>query len=69
VPRSERVEIKIFDAAGRLIRGIEQMANAGENVAYWDGAGQDGRTVAAGVYFYQIKAGDFVDKRRMVLVE
>ena len=37
--------------------------------AYWDGRNDAGERVASGVYFYSIKAGDFVDTRKLVIVK
>jgi len=34
----------------------------------WDGKDDKGRPVASGVYVYKIKAGDFVEARKMVLM-
>ena len=34
----------------------------------WDGKSKYGQEVASGVYFYQVKAGEFVKHGKMVLV-
>ena len=36
---------------------------------YWDGRNEHGETVASGVYFYQLRAGDYTDLRRMVILK
>lgn len=68
------VLIKIYTSAGELVR----MLNLGHKpagfyadkgkAAYWDGKNEAGEHVASGVYFYSIKAGDFTDTRKMVIV-
>jgi hypothetical protein len=67
--KAGEVEISIFDAAGRLVRRLEQNAGAGENAVHWDGSNGSGRSVNSGMYFYKIKAGDFTDTKKMMLVE
>ena len=37
----------------------------GHHSVYWDGKNAKGEPVSTGVYFYQIKAGDFTDARRL----
>jgi hypothetical protein len=37
--------------------------------AYWDGRNDTGEKVASGMYFYQLRAGDFSATRRMLIVK
>lgn len=62
------VEIMIFDVAGRRVTTIKDQAELGGNFVVWDCRTGDGRDVASGVYFYQIKAGDFANHKKMLLV-
>ncbi len=67
--RREAVEILVFDAAGRLVKKLNKVAGPGEDGVVWDGTENNGRPVASGVYFYQIRAGNFVGAKRMILVK
>jgi hypothetical protein len=62
------VEIRIFDVAGRLVSTIADQADLGANFVTWDGKGSSGRSVASGVYFYQIKTEKFSAHKKMLLV-
>ena len=69
------VEITIYDSMGvrvrRLTLGYQApgyYADRGR-AAYWDGRNEDGESVASGVYFYQLRAGDYAAARRMVIVK
>ena len=64
-----RVSLRIYDAAGRLVRAlIDEERPAGRYDEIWDGADNAGHEVASGIYFYSLKAGDFKETRKMVLL-
>ena len=67
------VTITIYDSSGRLVRtlvpGIKGpgIYVSKAEAAYWDGRGDDGGSVAAGIYFCQLRAGEFLQIRKIVL--
>jgi predicted DNA-binding protein (UPF0251 family) len=69
------VAIRIYDVQGRLVRTLDLgQRDAGfylgrTKAAYWNGQNSAGEKVASGIYFYQIKAGDFSATRRMLIVK
>jgi hypothetical protein len=63
------VKIEIYDVLGRRVRRlVGETQAAGLHRVRWDGENRYGTPVGSGVYFYRIKAGDFVETRKMVLV-
>jgi hypothetical protein len=65
-----RVQIEIFDLAGRRVRRLVDGAlSAGPQTAVWDGRNDAGRTVASGVYPLRLTAGDEVRMQRLVLLK
>lgn len=63
------VSLRIFDAAGRLVRVLAEVERAaGIHAERWDGTNDGGGAVASGVYFYQLTAGSFAQTRKMVLM-
>jgi hypothetical protein len=66
--RPGRVEVRIFDSAGRLVRTLVGQAAVGENSTFWDGRAQSGTRVAAGVYFYEVTMDGFRAQKKMILV-
>ncbi len=49
------VSLKIYDASGRLVRTlVNGTEHAGRKTIRWDGKGNDGQDVAAGIYFCQL---------------
>ncbi len=64
------VTITVFDILGRKVKTIfDQTMPVGTHTAYWDGTNVENNPVATGVYFYQIKAGDFVETKKMLLLK
>ena len=69
------VTVRIYAADGRVVRTLvlgHQDAGVYKNrsqAAYWDGTNALGETVASGLYFYTLTAGDFVATRRMLILK
>jgi hypothetical protein len=69
------VTITIYNIQGQLVRSLNLgHREAGfyvskESAAYWNGKNDSGEQVASGVYFYQIKAGDFNAAKRLVILK
>ena len=67
------VQITIYDTKGALVRQLDlghQMAGYYTNrsrAAYWDGRNGGGESVASGLYFYTLTAGDFTATRKMLV--
>ncbi len=64
------VSLTIYNIAGQVVRKLvdgEALA-AGQYQAVWDGRSENGASVASGMYFYLLHAGDYVAKRKMVLL-
>jgi hypothetical protein len=67
-----RVTLKIYDAAGRLIRTLVDQDQAPQTSGFetiWNGLNDQGRRVASGVYFYRLNAKDFSQTKKMVLLK
>ncbi|MBM3242627.1 T9SS type A sorting domain-containing protein [Candidatus Poribacteria bacterium] len=69
------VKIKIYDLSGRLVQAMDLgYKEAGtyiskRSAAYWNGKNKTGESLASGIYFYTITAGNFTAKRRMLMVK
>ncbi len=69
------VLIEIYNMAGQLVRTLELGLKppgqyiTKERAAYWDGRTQLGEHAASGVYFYVLKAGDFVATQKMLILK
>jgi len=67
------VVITVFDVTGKPVRTLHLGYNPPglylnkAKAAYWDGKNNAGETVASGLYFYSIQAGNFTAVRKMVV--
>ena len=70
LPKWSQVTLGIYDLLGKQIKTlVNQSQDAGNKIAMWDGTDDLGRQVSAGVYLYQIKAGEFTQTRKMLLLK
>lgn len=69
MPNGAHVDMRIFDAQGRFVRVLEDRdLPAGTHRITWDGKSRDGTYLASGVYFLDLRAGEFTSKLRVVLL-
>ena len=72
---SAEVTLTIYDMNGQLVRRLEvghQAAGMYRNrsrAAYWNGRNHLGESVASGLYFYTLIAGEFSATRRMLILK
>ena len=70
---SAEVNISIYAADGKLVRTLDLgtqpvgVYESRSRAAYWDGRNELGESVASGLYFYTLTAGDFTATRRMLI--
>jgi hypothetical protein len=64
-----RTTLKIYNIQGQLVRTLvdEELNPDGYRVS-WDGENNQGKEVASGVYFYRLKADEFFQVKKMVLI-
>ncbi|UCG93171.1 MAG: immune inhibitor A [candidate division WOR-3 bacterium] len=62
--------IKIYNSVGQLIKQFNQLTNHQSliNQVTWYGDDDAGRRVSAGIYFVQLKAGDYNQVQKVVLL-
>lgn len=64
------VKISIYDIMGRLIRVlVDQPMTVGSKMINWDGRDDVGNIVSGGAYFYNLKAGDYNQTKKMILLK
>lgn len=65
LPEASTVTLTVFNIAGQEVALlIDGQVNAGFHTIQWDAS-----DMASGIYFYRIKAGNFTDMKRMVVIK
>ncbi|QQS36570.1 MAG: choice-of-anchor D domain-containing protein [Ignavibacteriales bacterium] len=65
------VTIEIFDLLGRKIKTIlnSESQSSGNHIVYWNGLNESGENVSSGVYLYRLKANEFINTKKMMLIK
>ena len=70
LPAQAQVTLIIYDLMGREVTQlINTTQESGYRSVQWEATDMHGRPVSAGVYLYQIRAGEFVQTKKMVLLK
>jgi hypothetical protein len=68
--KSCQVSLTVYNILGQKVKTlVEGYQVAGSKVVNWDGKDERGKDLASGIYFYQLKAGDLTQTKRMVLLK
>jgi len=68
--KSGFVTLNIYDILGRKVRTlVSEHLSSGYKSVLWDGKNESGKDVASGIYFYQLKVGDFTQTKKLVLLK
>lgn len=70
LPEDAMVNITVFDMMGKVVRTlVNDQQSAGYKTLQWNAANHSGQPVSAGLYIYIIKAGNFSQTRKMILLK
>jgi hypothetical protein len=69
VAQRSRVEVKIFDVAGRHVQTlVDQIKDQGRYVALWHGRDRRGAAASSGVYFCRLTIGSYSATQRLIMI-
>lgn len=64
------VELSIYDIGGRLVRTlVGKPMDAGLHTVVWDGMDNGGHKVGSGIYWSQLRVGDYISNKKLVLLK
>ena len=70
LPEQSFVEITIYDMLGKKVRSIvNEKQNPGHKSILWNAKDDYGTVVSAGLYIYQVQAGNFIQTNKMILLK
>jgi hypothetical protein len=70
LPKQCDVKLDIYDMLGRHVRTIvNSIQTPGHKTAIWDSRDDSGNRVSTGIYIYRIKAGRFIQSKKIILLK
>lgn len=70
IPNSGKVSIVLYDNNGKIMQTLEnQSCSAGNNSMTWNCRDLNGNRVPNGIFFYEVRFGNEIQKKKMVVVE
>ena len=70
LPRAVHVRLRVYNVKGELVSTIvDQHMTAGRKDITWNAKDNRGQAVSSGIYFYRLVAGEFVQTKKMVLLQ
>ena len=70
LPSDGLVNVLVYDMVGRMVKTlVNGSKNAGQNYIKWNGTNDNGEQVSAGLYFYTIQIGEYIETKKMVLLK
>ena len=70
IPKTTEVQLDIYNMLGQKIRTlVNQTFLPGVHSSVWDGTNENGIGVSAGLYFYQLRTNDYLETRKMILLD
>ena len=68
--KNTHIELTIFNILGQKIKALVNCRQpAGKYQVQWNGRDNKGKDVASGIYLYRLKAGEFIQIRKMILMK
>lgn len=65
-----KVSLDIYNLTGQhIITLVDELQEKGAKVVQWQGVDKFGQQIDSGIYFYKLRAGDFVQTKKMVLMK
>lgn len=62
--------LQVYNITGRLVETlVDEILEPGYHSVQWNATDNFGKPISAGIYLYQIHAGDFVQTKKMVLLK
>lgn len=63
------VRLDIYDASGRRVATlVDEYQTAGSKIVRWDGKGLNASLASSGIYFYRLRAGNFEETKKLIMV-
>ena len=70
LPAAGPVNLTIYNMLGQeVVRLVDEVKPEGYHVVEWNGRNHLGTVVGSGMYIFQLRAGEFVQTKKMMLLK
>ena len=70
IPVTSRLELTVVNQLGQTVAVLfDGVRSAGTYRAFWNGRNSSGEPVSSGVYLYRLRAGEFTQSKKMLLLK
>ncbi len=70
LPEAVDVRLDIYNMLGQMVRTmVADNQSPGRYVVRWDATDESGNDLSTGIYFYRLRAGDFLETKKMLLLK
>ncbi len=67
---AQHVTLKVYNILGQLVKTlVDEEKPPGGYQVIWDAKDQNGEEVSSGIYFYKLKAKDYTETKKMILLK
>jgi len=67
---NSKVSLNIYNIKGQKVRQlVSDQLSAGQHSVIWNGKDDNGKAVSSGIYFYKLKADNYTNTKRMILLK
>jgi hypothetical protein len=68
--QEDNVSLEVFNILGQhIVTLVDDILPAGEYQAIWNGVDKNGIPVSSGIYLYRIRAGMYIENKKMILMK
>jgi len=70
LPKAGHIRLSVYNVLGQTVRTwFDKKLPAGKHSVIFDGRDNNGDSIASGIYFYRLEAGDFSQSKKMILLK
>lgn len=70
LPKESEVSLIIYNIKGQIVNKLmEEQLGAGRYKVTWEGRDSEGNKVASGIYFYSLRAGNYKETKKMIMMK
>jgi len=70
LPKEAEIELSIYNIFGQKVKILlNEKLSSGKKRVFWDGKNEKGENLPSGIYFYQLRIGNFSETKKLILLK